>query len=143
MIRRLLIVTFASGLVFAAGCHHKCHHHDSCCPSGRVPAGTGSPFLLPPAGVPTTPAPGGAVVPGVGPADVRGYPPPSFDPLRPGTRPAPEVLFPDPLPGTGSSRGGSGRGVLGTPVRPQTAEPPASSKVTTAPAGLSGYVRVK
>jgi protein tyrosine phosphatase (PTP) superfamily phosphohydrolase (DUF442 family) len=144
VIRRLLIVTFASGLAFAAGCHHKCCHHDACCRDGRVPPGTGSPILLPPAGVPTTPAPGGgAVVPGVGPVDVRSYPPPSFDPLRPGARPAPEVLFPDPLPGTGSSRGNSGRGVLGTPVGPQTAEPPVSSKVVAAPAGLPGYVRVK
>src|SRR5205823_11397723 len=46
-------------------------------------------------------------------------------------------------PGTGSSRSNPGRGVLGGPAKPQTAEPPAAPKVSAAPAGLSGYVRVK
>src|SRR5262249_40092827 len=56
-----------------------------------------------------------------------------------------EILFPDPLPGGGSSRssfpGDPGYGVLGGPVKPQTAEPPVAAKSTTA--GLPGFVRVK
>jgi protein tyrosine phosphatase (PTP) superfamily phosphohydrolase (DUF442 family) len=147
VIRRLMLAFVVFGLALAAGCkHHRCGHHgrncDPCTDTARpfLPSAPRSPFLLPPAGVPTTPAPapgGSSVIPPVGPMDLRNYPPPM------NLKPAPEVLLPDPLPGNGSSRsnfpGNAGYGVLGTPVKP-TAEPP---KAATAPTGLAGYTRVK
>jgi len=140
VIRHLLLIAFVSGMVVAAGCkHHKCGHCDACHDARPLPPGSGNPYLLPPAGVPTTPGPGGSsVVPPVGPMDLRNYPPPA----------KPEVLFPDPIPGGGSSRssfpGNPGYGVLGTPVNPQTTEPPVVGKGSDGPTtGLRGYVRVK
>jgi hypothetical protein len=138
MIRKLLFAAIAASLVLAVGCRHRCLRKDDCCPrSGSVSPGARSPILLPPAGVPTTPGP----VPSVGPSN---FPPPSFDPPLPGPAPksgGPELLFPDPLPGGMSSRPTQpgAPGVLGTPVRPATVEPP---KVN-APSGLSGYTKVK
>jgi protein tyrosine phosphatase (PTP) superfamily phosphohydrolase (DUF442 family) len=80
--------------------------------------------------LPTTPAPGpGATVPSVGPSDLRNYPPSG--------QPSPEVLYPDPIPGTGSSRSVN-PGFLGGPVNPQ-----GNRGSDSQPTGLSGYVRVK
>jgi protein tyrosine phosphatase (PTP) superfamily phosphohydrolase (DUF442 family) len=128
-------------LLFAAGCRHKCalndpHHR----PSPYRPQAPNSPYLLPPAGVPTTPLPGGStLIPGVAPGvptDPRNFQPPG------GGRPAPEVLFPDPLPGGGSSRsstpGDPGFGVLGAPARPQP-----GIAANPQPTGLAGFVKVK
>ena len=131
MMYRLTLAALALGMVVAAGCKHKCGHHGGACcePRPYLPSAPGgSPYLLPPAGVPTTPAPGGAsVVPPVGPTDLRNYPPPGD------LKPAPEVLLPDPVPGTGSSRGAS-----------PTTEPPVGAKSSDGPTtGLPGYVRVK
>ncbi|HVL12535.1 MAG TPA: hypothetical protein VM529_08220 [Gemmata sp.] len=148
MIRRASLVV-ASVLVLATGCRHKCCLNDR--DSQRVPfrpQAPSSPYLLPPAGVPTTPAPTGpALVPGVGPgsssAAPPSIPPPSVEP-PPSGRPVPEVLFPDPLPGGSSSRsaspGDAGLGVLGSPARPKTAEPARAAPTT---AGLTGFVAVK
>jgi hypothetical protein len=134
VIRRLIVAAIVVGIAFAAGCKHKCGHHhlhhDSkpCCPPGSAPS-AGNPYLLPPAGLPTTPAP--ATVPPVGPSDLRNYPP---------ARPAPEVLLPDPYPGTGSSRSAS-PGFLGSPVNPTRSE--LAPRGSDGPVGLSGYIRVK
>ena len=63
MIRRLIVAAAFLSFAFVAGCKHKCGHHlfhrdaKPCCPPGAGP-GPGSSVLLPPAGVPTTPAPG-------------------------------------------------------------------------------------
>ncbi len=79
------------------------------------------------------------------PSDPRNYPPPEIDPLRSRPGPAPEVLFPDPIPGSGSSRssspGSPGFGVFGPPSRSQTTEPPVS-RTTEAITGLPGFVKV-
>jgi protein tyrosine phosphatase (PTP) superfamily phosphohydrolase (DUF442 family) len=139
VIRRVMIATAAVGLALAAGCKHKCCLNDPCRqPKPYLPSAPSNPVLLPPAGLPTTPAPGpGAAIPPVGP-DLRNYPPPA--------RPAPEVLFPDPLPGSGSSRstppGSATPNFLGGPVKP-TAEPPASPRGSDASPKLPGYVKVK
>ena len=74
----------------------------------------------------------GLGVPPVGPMDLRNYPP---------ARPAPEVLLPDPIPGTGSSRSAL-PGFLGGPVNP-SAGPRIAPRGSDAPGGLSGYTRVK
>src|SRR5262249_29144241 len=131
------------------GCQHNCCSNDvSRQPRPYLPPAPNSPYLLPPAGLPTTPAPpgGSSVVPPVGPGDSRNYPPPDFGAMTPTpTKPPPQILFPDPLPGGGSSRssfpGDPGYGVLGGPAKPQTVEPPGAAKTTTA--GLPGFVRVK
>jgi len=137
MIRSLLLATTASGLVFTVGCRHRCCLND---PENRPapfrPQAPNSPFLLPPAGVPTTPAPfTGPIVPGVGP----GGPSPS-------TRPAPEVLLPDPIPGNASSRSFSpsnaGQGLLGGPTTPRS-EPPLANKPAASTTGLPGFVKVQ
>jgi protein tyrosine phosphatase (PTP) superfamily phosphohydrolase (DUF442 family) len=138
VIHRLILAAAASGLIFATGCHHKCGHCSSCTEARPYmpppPTNSGNPILLPPTRFPTAPAPGGmGVVPPVGPSDLSNYPP---------TRPAPEVLLPDSLPGGGSSQGNSG--YLGSPTNPQTTEPPVAGKGSDAPVtGLSGYTRVK
>jgi hypothetical protein len=138
VIRYVMFAFVISGLALAAGCkHHKCGHHGrNCDPCDNMrpalPQAPRSPFLLPPAGVPTTPAPspgGSSVIPPVGPMDLRNYPPPM------NLKPAPEVLLPDPIPGNGSSRSSD---FLGAPVNP-TPEP----KAAAAPNGLAGYTRVK
>jgi protein tyrosine phosphatase (PTP) superfamily phosphohydrolase (DUF442 family) len=130
--RHVILAVAVSSLALAAGCHHKCchqhhglfHHHKP------VPAGPGNPYLLPPTGLPTTPAPGpSAVVPPVGPTDLRNYQP---------VRPAPEVLLPDPIPGSGSSRGAL-PGFLESPVKPT----PEAQRGSDSSPGLIGYVRVK
>lgn len=146
MIRTLMLVT-VFGAAFAAGCKHKCCKPDPCAQPSRpfLPSAPNNPYLLPPAGVPTTPVPpgGATVVPPVGP---RNYPPPDFGPMTPG-KPPPEVLFPDPIPGGGSSRSSSpgdpGYGVLGGPAKPKTVEPPLAAKASAGSVGLPGFARVK
>ena len=146
MIRRLLLTTAASALIFSAGCRHRCCLND---PQNRPapyrPQAPNSPFLLPPAGLPTAPTPvpapaADAIVPGVGPTDMRNYtPPPS-----PSTKPAPEVLLPDPIPGSSSrsfSPNNAGQGLLGGPAAPRT-EPPLASKPDNT-TGLPGFVQVE
>jgi len=166
MIRRTMIAATIAGVVFASGCRQRCCLNDpGRRPNPYRPQAPNSPFLLPPAGVPTTPGPtplppppggGNPFIPGVGPApvvDPRNYPPPSFDlppnpSPSPSAKPAPEVLLPDPLPGSGPSRSSlplnPGIGVLGTPGRPQAAEPKlAANSPATIATGLPGFVRVK
>lgn len=136
MRRRMLLLTSVALLVAFTGCRHRCHklHKDDCCP----PSGSRSPVLLPPAGVPTTPGP----APSVGPS---GYPPPVGVVPSPAPAPngnGPQVLFPDPLPGSGTSaRPGqpAGPSFLGGPVKPQTTEPPKAPTTS----GLPGYTKVK
>jgi protein tyrosine phosphatase (PTP) superfamily phosphohydrolase (DUF442 family) len=133
MRRRMLLLASAALLVAFAGCRHHCRKPCDTC--GPGPSGARSPILLPPAGVPTTPSP----VPSVGPS---GYPPPAG--VVPAPAPngsGPQVLFPDPLPGSASSRPGqpAAPNFLGGPVKTQTTEPP---KAPTA-AGLPGYTKVK
>jgi hypothetical protein len=131
VIRRTVLAIAATCIVFAAGCKHHCFKKcNPCGDSGPpLPRSATNPYLLPPAGLPTTPAPApNAGIPPVGPMDLRNYPPPG--------RPAPEVLLPDPIPGASSSDRSPGLpGYLGGPVKPTT-EPPLSG-------GLPGYVRVK
>ena len=158
---RLLLVAVA-GLALGTGCRHRCCRPcDSFRPAPfRPPAppgppASGRPYLLPPAGVPTIPAPEGLdLVPPVGPgapADPRNYPPPVLGPAP--TNPAParppaEILLPDPIPGNGSSRswsspGDAGYNILGGPARPSlTAEPPVTAANPVTPVGLPGFVRV-
>lgn len=143
--RRLILATAASGLLFTASCKHKCCLND---PQNRPnpyrPQAPNSPFLLPPAGVPTAPAPvappsAGPVVPGVGPSATESLAPPSQS-----AKPAPEVLLPDPIPGGASSRSFSpsspGQGLLGGPTQPKV-EPPLARP--TDQTGLSGFVKVE
>lgn len=142
MKRRLLLVTAASGLLFTVGCKHRCCLND---PQNRPapfrPQAPNSPFLLPPAGVPTAPAP--VPPPNVGPV-------PSVTP-GPSNKPPPEVLLPDPLPGSGSSRSFSpsnaGQGLLGGPTAPPPAtrtEPPlTAAKPAETTTGLPGYAKVE
>ena len=129
MYRRMLLLTSAALLVAVAGCRHRCHKTDGCCGagSGSLPPVPRGPLLLPPAGVPTSPAPS------VLPPGPSGFLPPSGTPAP---RTGPDVLFPDPLPGGTSSRP-TQPGVLGAPVKPMTAEPP------KAPAGMASYTKVK
>ncbi|MCE9560955.1 MAG: hypothetical protein K8U57_02765 [Planctomycetes bacterium] len=146
MIRRLLLTTAASAVIFSAGCRHRCCLND---PQNRPapyrPQAPNSPFLLPPAGVPTAPTPvpapvTGPIVPGVGP-DMRNYPPP---PSSNSAKPAPEVLLPDPIPGSSSrsfSPNNTGQGLLGGPAAPRT-EPPLATKPETT-TGLLGFVKVE
>lgn len=138
-------------LALVAGCKHRCckNTRDSQSIPFR-PQAPSTPYLLPPAGVPTTPAPppsGPALIPGVGPGTATAppsFPPPSLEPPT-SAKPAPEVLFPDPLPGGSSSRSASpgdpGLGVLGGPTRPQSAEPTRTANALAT--GLSGFVKVK
>ena len=142
--RRMLLLTSVALLVAFTGCRHRCHKlrdRDDCCPPA---AGARSPILLPPAGVPTTPGPA-SPVPSVQPGPSGFLPPPAN--VVPSVTPpgngngGPQVLFPDPLPGSPSSARPaqpSGPSFLGGPVKP-TAEPP---KAPTA-AGLPGYTKVK
>jgi hypothetical protein len=138
MPRKLMLLTSAALLIALVGCHHKCHKQSDCCGSGvgPIPPGVRGPINLPPPGVPTTPSvlpPGssGYIPPG-------GYLPPSSVPAP---RTGPEVLLPDPIPGSSSARPVTpkGSGVLGAPVRPVTAEPPKAPAAT----GLAGYTKVK
>ena len=144
MIRRVTIAAAAAVLVLAPGCRHKCCLNDRNVNSTPFrPQAPNTPYLLPPTNVPTTPD-GSSVVPGVGPGGPRNYPSPNLDPLLP-SKPAPEVLLPDPLPGGGSSRsatpGDPGFGTLGGPVRPKPVEPARSA--TPQPTGLTGFAKVK
>lgn len=143
--------------VLAAGCRHRCCrlNEPGRQPRPFLPSAPNSPYLLPPAGLPTTPTPSGesTIAPSVGPAGPSNYPPPVLGPItspapsKPPTTPPPaEILFPDPLPGTSSrsaSPGDPGHGVLGGPAKPPTTEPPMSLKPATGPTGLAGSVRVK
>ena len=139
MICRLMLAAVALGFTLTAGCKHKCGHHcDACRDTRPLPppsAGPGNPYLLPPAGLPTTPAPGpGSTIPPVGPADLRNY--------APSDRSVPEVLYPDPISGSGSSRSNL-PGFLGGPVNPR-GSPQVAQRPSDAPAsGLPGYVRVE
>lgn len=121
MTRKLMLAAVAALVFGAVGCRHRCCHLNE--PGNRprpfLPDAPRNPTLLPPAGVPTSPT-----VPAPGPSN---FPPPaSLDPLRPAPKGGPELLFPDPLPGGPSSRPTQpgAPGVLGAPVKPQTAEPP-------------------
>lgn len=155
MMRRLLLLAIP-GLLLAAGCKHKCCLNDpDKRPNPYRPPAPNSPFLLPPANLPTTPGPGGpppgSIVPPVGPGvpvDPRNYPPPSLfnnpnPTLQPPVRPAPEVILPDPIPGASSRSaypGNPAPGALGAPAKP-TVEPPVKAAPSTT--GLSNFVRVK
>lgn len=157
MKRYLLLVAVVSS-VLVAGCRHRCCrlNEPGRQPRPFLPSAPSSPFLLPPAGVPTTPAPSGGatpIAPSVGPAGPSNYPPPVLGPITspaptpaPATTPPAEILFPDPLPG-GSSRSASpgdpGHGVLGGPAKPSGTEPPVALKPSGSPTGLAGFVRVK
>ena len=154
--RRILILIAASITVFASGCcEHKCWlNKDNCRPPRTYPPPPGgAPILLPPANVPTAPGgpPPGAFVPSVGPGS--NYPPPTINPApaNPSLKPAPEVLFPDPLPvpqvpGGPSSRSSypndPGYGMLQSPTKPKafTAEPPLAPTNLT---GLPSFAKVK
>lgn len=174
MIRQLLLGVVATGsLLGLVGCRHRCN--SGCLdrePRPYLPPPPGSPFLGPPTGggsgtipppnVPTTP---GATMPSVGPlggGSPSAVPPPDFGTPRnfgpPASKPAPEIMLPDPLPG-----GSPGRSLtpdtsaktfdelLGPPTKPQppaqTPEPPvAKSNASPVPgspsAALPGYTRV-
>ena len=143
MRRRMFLLAAAALLVASAGCRHRCHklfHRDD----DRLPSGVGGPTMLPPPGVPTQPAPfpppAGSPAPSVQPGPSGFLPPPaSVAPSPPAKSGGPEVLFPDPLPGSSSSRPAqTGPNVIGGPVKPQTAEPPKARA-----AGLPGYTKVK
>ena len=156
MIRNGLLIAVLA-VVFAAGC---CEHKsclNGCRSKPNQPPPPTGPILLPPGNVPTSALPsppgtlapaGGAMVPGVGPMEQRYYPPPVV-PVVPGSpsyKPAPEVLFPDPLPGTSrnSSSGVPNNGLLQGPIRPQqTAEPPVAPAPASATTGLPGFTKVK
>jgi protein tyrosine phosphatase (PTP) superfamily phosphohydrolase (DUF442 family) len=93
--------------------------------------------LLPPPGVPTTP--GVSPVPSVAPGP-SGFLPPG--PVAPAPKTGPDVLFPDPLPGSPSSARPAQPAApnwLGGPVKAQSAEPPKAPGT----AGLPGYAKVK
>jgi len=143
------------GSVLALGC---CKHR--CCVSDRfreprpfLPAAPRSPYLLPPANVPTTPAPplanGNLVPPVAPPPETRQYPPapswlaPPTAPApapRPADRPPPEILLPESLPPSANGSSSSARppqaGGSGGPS-------PAASTSPPPPAHLPGYTRVK
>ncbi len=121
MARKLMLVAVAALMAGAVGCRHKCCHLNE--PGNRpqpfLPNPPRNSILLPPAGVPTSPAPSGQP-----PGGSSNFPPPEIgtpDPKSSG----PEKLFPDPLPGNPSARPGSSNpsGILGAPVKPQTTEP--------------------
>jgi hypothetical protein len=137
MRRRMLLLTSVALLVAFAGCRHRCHKKDDCCPPSGGPLGSRSPLLLPPAGVPTTPGPAPSVLPPGG----SGYLPPPANITPAPDNGGPKVLFPDPLPGSPSSArpGPSGPSFLGGPTKPQTTEPPKAPGT----AGLPGYTKVK
>jgi hypothetical protein len=150
------MILICGGLVVAAGC---CKHR--CCVSDRfreprpfLPAAPRSPYLLPPANVPTTPAPppaSGSFVPPVAPpAETRQYPPapswlappaaPAPAPTTPpAERPPPEILLPESLPPSANGSSSSARppqagGAGGISPAPSASTPPAH---------LPGYTRVK
>jgi hypothetical protein len=136
MRRQLLLGASVAVLVAVAGCHHKCLKKDDCCGNPPPPIGMRGPATLPPPGVPTQPLP---AVPGPAPSvfpGPSGYLPPTTD----GS--GPKVLFPDPLPGSSSSRPAQPYppGVLGGPVKPTGTEPPKAMSIGT---GLPGFTKVK
>ncbi|MBN9120032.1 MAG: hypothetical protein J0I06_12860 [Planctomycetes bacterium] len=142
MRRRMLVLASVALVAAFVGCRHRCHklREDCCPPSG--PAGTRSPILLPPAGVPTTPG-GPSPAPPVTPGGSGYLPPAAVTPPGPAPAPnggGPQVLFPDPLPGSSSSRPGQpgAPSIIGGPAKP-TAEPPKAPAAT----GLPGYTKVK
>jgi hypothetical protein len=144
MLRRsLLLSVLASGMLFLAGCRHKCCRSDGtmAAPAPFLPPGPGS--TIPPANVPIVPG-GAGVLP---PADLRPLPSTSG-------RPAPEILLPDPLGPTGTSiQKKPNTGVLGGPVNGATTlaatlEPPIAAKTekpstTTSANGLPGFTQIK
>ncbi|QEG26002.1 hypothetical protein GobsT_07370 [Gemmata obscuriglobus] len=141
MLRKMLLTASAVLLVGAVGCRHRCCHLND--PDKRprpyLPEPPRNSILLPPAGVPTTPAPSPP------PTGSSNFPPPALD-LPPGGSPAPksggpEVLYPESPPGSSSARPTQPppQGILGAPVKPQTPEPPKS----TTPSGVSGAIKVK
>ena len=150
MVRRLLVSAVASGVLLgAAGCRHKCCRSDD----GPIrPFLPNPPSNIPPAGVPVTPY-GGGTVPPVGPDAGGTFPPPadlgSLPPSAPPVprssgRPAPEILLPDPVPGTTRRQSvpPPAATILGGPVNPPTVTevPPAATMST---AGLPGFTKVK
>lgn len=182
MIRRLLFAALAVGpLVGLAGCrHHRCCSSPDRAPQPYLPPPpAGSPFLgpnpnaIPPTQVPVTPGPSPFLGPQPGPGPSPGplpvpdvvprqgnFGPPSPAPNNAG--PAQELILPDPLPNSPSSRSNypdplAGPPFLGPPVspKPSSAEPPVSRplpqpgptvspKTAAAPTtGLPGYTRLK
>lgn len=137
MRRRILFLASAAFVVAFAGCRHKCWKHNDCCGSGPLPPGA-RPATIPPPGLPTTPGP---MFPPSGASPVPSVQPPGSG-YTPAPKTGPDVLFPEPLPGSQSSRPTppGKTSFLGAPVSPQSAEPP---KVSAAPAGLPGYTKVK
>lgn len=141
MLRKMLLTASAVLLAGTVGCRHRCCHLND--PDKRprpfLPEAPRNPTLLPPAGVPTTPAP--SVLPPTGSSN---FPPPALD-LQPAPGPAPkggpELLFPESPPGSSSARPTQPGtpGILGAPVKPQTSEPPKGA----APSGVNGATKVK
>ncbi|MBP3959266.1 hypothetical protein J8F10_28815 [Gemmata sp. G18] len=132
MTRKLMLVAVAALVVGAAGCRHKCCHLNE--PGNRpqpfLPSAPRNSILLPPAGVPTSPAP--SVQP---PGGSSNFPPPDIG--APPKSGGAETLFPDPLPANPSARPAQPGtpGLLGAPVKPQTTEPPKTTG--------TGYTKVK
>jgi protein tyrosine phosphatase (PTP) superfamily phosphohydrolase (DUF442 family) len=131
--RRKLLLTAVLVAGAVGGCRHKC-----CSPTSTprpylpLPPSAG---MIPPPGVPVTPAPVGGQLP---PADLGAFPGGSVAPAPATKGPAPEILLPDPVPGGKSSL--SSPGLLEPPTRaPQvTQEPPLAAGAT----GVPGFVRV-
>jgi hypothetical protein len=129
-VRRTLLLLASVAILGSAGCRHRCNRlfdrnddRRAFTPAPPPPQGG---LLLPPTSLPTTPAPAQP-----GPS---GFPPPPPANLTP--KPGgPEVLYPDPIP-SGATKP-STSGLLGAPVKPQTAEPPKAT------ASLPGYTKVK
>lgn len=131
--RRKLLLTAVLVAGAVGGCRHKCCSPASTTPRPYLPLPP-SAGMIPPPGVPVTPAPAGGQLP---PPDLGPFPGGNAAPKGP----APEILLPDPIPGGKSSL--SSPGVLEPPTRaPQvTQEPPVAAG--TAPAGgVPGFVRV-
>ena len=153
------IVAFV-GCIFlgTAGCKHRCCVSDRFRePRPFLPSAPSSPFLLPPANVPTTPAPpppaaGSLVPPPVAPPpETRQYPsaptpgwlapPVTATPTPPpSNRPPPEILLPESLPPASNGSSSSAR-----PPTPARSGEPSPSSVASPPTSshLPGYTRVK
>jgi len=154
---RWAMLLWISNILFTAACKHRCCVSDRFRePRPFLPSAPSSPFLLPPANVPTTPVPppsaASSLVPPVAPPpETRQYPsaptpswlaPPvtATPPPPSANRPPPEILLPESLPPGSNGSPSSVRPP--TPARSgelspsSVASPPASSH-------LPGYTRVK
>lgn len=157
MLRRLLVTGLAIGVATGAmGCRHRCCKSSNPVPNPFLPPPPGGSMTIPPPGVPTSPsafpppASAGAFPPptargSMPPEPILGGPTPGMPPSNfgpPATKPAPEVLFPDPIPSGSSSSSRSNAspgtaGVLGEPAGPtaQSPEPPLALKPAPATSG--------